>query len=331
MSSNAFLKTFIKYFPLPKALAFDFVGVDIGKNSIKVMKLEDSKFGKIPSKFREYKILETCAILDYEEGGKECNEILGVLKSIKKEFDVDYVNVSIPEVKTYIYKTKVPSSVGKNISKTLLFSVEENVPIKPEEVLIDYFVLGVENDEVEVIVTAVQKEIIEKYTQIFESVGLNPISFEPETHAITRGIIKKGDKNQYLLLNLDSNLSSIAVIEDEVVQYTQILPISSKDFSQEFSEEDAKILKENINKVIIYWGTSISQSKKEDLQTLFLVGEFSSSFQLMHYLEKNISLNIKFASVWNNCFNLDEYIPKLHSRDSLKYAIAIGLALKRIK
>lgn len=333
MFKKSLLKTFSTFFPLPKALSFDFVGVDICKDSVKVVKMKDSKFGKIPVEYKEYKLSTVCSIFESEEVFEKssCEEILSVLRTIKKDFKVDCVNVSIPEIKTYIYKTKIPTSIGVDIQKNLLFSVEENVPLKPEDVLLDYFVISIKDSEVEVVVTVVQKRLIEEYTDLLEKAGLKPISFEPETHAISRAIIRKENKNQYLLVNLDSCMSSVAVIDNEVVQYTQTLPVTSEDFVESFNEEEAKLLKENINKVIIYWETSVSNDSNKKIQTLYLVGECSFSQDLIHYLEKNLPVGVKFANVWENSFSLDDYIPKINARDSLKYATAVGLSLKKIK
>ena len=250
-----------------------------------------------------------------------CDELISVLKTIKKDFNVNYVNFSIPEVSTYIYRTTLSKSVGYDISNALQF------PIEPSDTLLDYFVTNIKENEIDVIVTVVSKSIIEKFTEIIESAELKPLSFEPETHAIVRGIIKKENKNQYVLLNLDKCLSSVAVVENGVVQYTQTVNISNN-FSEKFNEEEAKILKENINKIIIYWSTSLEQADKNEIKNMFLVGENSFSQELLNYLEKNVSLNVKFANVWINCFDLNDYIPNICAKDSVKYATSIGLALK---
>jgi Tfp pilus assembly PilM family ATPase len=333
MSTSAFLNTFTKFFPVPKVLSFDFVGIDLCKDSIKVMRLKDSKFGKVPKMYKEYELDGTCGLMELEPQYKNCEQVLETLKLIKKEFNVNYVNVSIPEIRTYVYKTKIPSGVGDKISETILFSLEENVPIKPDEVLLDFFVIDVDEDSVEAVVTAVSKDIIDMYTKLFEDAGLEPISFEPETHAITRGIISKGDSSQYVLLNLDSCMSSIVIIENEVVQYTQTVSTTSRDFSEGFNEEEAKSLKEQINKIIIYWETTLSDSfkKGDKLKTLYLVGDLLQTNELVNYLEKNMNINIKIANVWTNCFSLDDFIPSLSAKDSLKYSTAVGLSLKRIK
>jgi Tfp pilus assembly PilM family ATPase len=330
MSTDVFLKKFTKFFPVPKSLFFDFVGIDLSKNTVRVMQLQDSKFGKIPKKYREYKLAQKCGLFEINPKYTECEELLDVLKNIKKDFKVNYANISIPEVRNYIYKIKVPSSVGKSLKNVIRYSIDDNVPISHTESLFDFFVINVNEDEIEVVVTVVKKEIIEKYNQIFESVGLKPISFEPETHAVTRGIISPKDKDQYLLINLDKSVSSLAVIKDGIVQYAQTLELENIDFTTSFNEVEAKTLKENINKVLIYWATSGSNTHNEEIGHVYLVGENCYSIELLNYLEKSMALNVKFANVWANTFDLDEYIPEIHFKDSLKYATAIGLALKKL-
>ena len=316
---------------MPKDLSFDFIGIDMCRGSLKVMKMQDSKFGKIPMLFKEYTLKEECGLMLADPEYKNCDETIDTLKKVKKDFNVDYVNVSIPEVKTYIYKIKLPSNVGDKIHEALLFSVTENVPVQPDNILLDYFVVGETEDEIEVIVTVVPQNVIDLYTKLFENAGLKPISFEPETHAITRAIINKGDKSQYLLLNLRSCVSSVAVIDNEVVQHAQTISITSKDFKEGFNKESAKMLKEDINKIIIYWETSVFNAKNKTIQTLYLAGDLPIESDLIHYLEKNLPVNVKVANVWVNSFSLDEYIPKINAKDSVKYATAVGLSLKRIK
>lgn len=331
MSSKSFLKIFNNLFPIPKDLSLDFVGIDMCETSIKAVKLKDSKYGRIPSAFKEYKLNERCGILDIDPEEKQCEEVVEILKKIKKEFKVNFANVSIPEVRTYIYKVSLPVEVVKNINEAILYTVEDNIPLKPEEVLVDYYILSQKENTIDVIVTAVPKLIIDLYTKVYNEAGLSPISFEPETHAIARGLIKENDKNKYLLLNLDSHLSSIAIIEEELVQYTQTLNTTSEDFLGDFDQEVAKKLKQEIQKVIIYWETSPSEIQKDKINTMFIVGGVKNLDQLINYLTKNLPVSVKLGNVWNNCFDLNNYIPKISASESINYATAIGLALKKPK
>jgi hypothetical protein len=94
MSSSGFLKKFTKLFPVPKDLSFDFVGIDFCRDSIKVVKLEDTKYGKIPKMFKEYSLEQQCGLMQLEPEYVNCEEALNVLRQIKKEFKVDYANIS---------------------------------------------------------------------------------------------------------------------------------------------------------------------------------------------------------------------------------------------
>lgn len=331
MSSTGFLNKFTKIVPVPSSLMPGFVGIDLCEDSVRAIRMKKSNVGMVPVKFKEYKMKERCGLFSPQVTLEECDEVFEVLKRIKKDFKVNYVNVSIPESKTYIYKTKIPSSAYSNIAETLLFSLSEHVPIEPQEVVIDYFIIDDDGAELDLIVSVIPKIVIETYTEIFEKAGLHPIAFEPETHAISRGIIGQYDKTPYVILNLDNNGSSIAIVENGLVQYTQTLPIMSVDKDGLFSEESLKTLKENINRVIIYWFTSEKHSEEDRIQNMLLVGEKGSSTRLVNFLEKNMSLNVNFANVWKNSFDLNDYIPSLHAKDSLHFATATGLALKKLK
>lgn len=330
MQRQGFLKTFTKLFPVPKDMNFDFVGIDFCKNSVKVMKIKNTKLGRVPEKYAEYQFEQECTIWDDDGPSEIPEEKLNYLKKIKKDFGVNYVVVSIPEVKTFIYKTELPKNVGSKIQDTLLFGVEENVPIDHEDVLIDFFVSEIRGDQIEVIVTAVSKTLAENLSKIFESVGLQVLGFEPETHAVSRAVISEGDSNHYMLLNLDACVSSMAVVCNGLVQHTQILPISNNDFSKEFDLNTAQALLENINKIIIFWETQ-AQNEGNKIKTIFLFGEYCFSDDLLNFLERKLPINVKFANVWRNAFSFNDYFPKIHMRESLKYAACVGLSLKKIQ
>jgi Tfp pilus assembly PilM family ATPase len=329
--SSLFAHVFTKIFPMPKILSFDFVGVDLSLDTVRVMQLKDTRMGKIPWKYKEYPLKQKCSLFDVNPSENNCSELANVLQKVMKDFGVYYVNVSIPELKTYTYQTTVPRSAETNINEIILYSIVDNIPLSPQEALIDPYISKRSKNSMEVIVSAIPNKVIELYTGFFEKVGLKPIAFEPETHAISRGIIKKGDNNPYLVLNLDGDISTISVIEDALVQFTQTLSVSRGDFKDGFKNQAAAELKDSINKIIIYWFTSRSKSNDDKIQNMYLVGSGGGSNDLVNFLEKNLSVNVQFANVWANCFDLEKYIPNIHAKDSLKYATSVGLALKELK
>lgn len=87
-----------------------------------------------------------------------------------------------------------------------------------------------------------------------------------------------------------------------------------------------------LKKVIIYWFTSKDQSLKTNkIENVILTGENMDSSELVNFLESNLSVNASIANVWKNCFDINTYVPQVSKKDSLKYAICIGLSLFNLK
>ncbi len=324
----------LSFFNPPEFLSLPTFGLDISRSSIKLSKLEEKDIGKIPKFVEEIKLSETCEFFSKEKNATECVEVRGALTKLKKKYKIDFVRVSIPEENTYIFRTLVPGDVLHTIEEFIMYNLDQYIPLDPQEVIFDYKILADRSHEgkIPVIVTAIPKKVINDFTTIIESCGLSVIAFEPETHAISRAVIDREDLNPYIIINVDHHSTSISVVEDGFVQYTQTLPIAGDDISKKMSPGTANVFKDSINKVIIYWFTSKDQVyPSQKIENIILTGEALDSPNLINFLESNLFVNATFGNVWANCFELNEYVPKISKMDSLKYATCIGLCLSKIK
>lgn len=309
-------------------------GLDISRSSIKLSKLKKYKVGMIPQFVEEIPVSETCDFFTQTGETSECKEVKTGLLRLKKKYKVDFACISIPEEYTYVFRTLVPKDVLHTIEEFILYNLDQYIPLDPQEVIFDYKILEKleEDQKIPVIVTAVPKKIIEQYTEIIESCGISVVACEPETHAVARAVIHKDDMSPYIVINVDHRSTSVSIVEDGFVQYTQTLDVSGEELSKKLLPTTAAILKDSINKVIIYWFTSKDQTHTTaKIENVILAGEALDSSNLINFLESNLSVNAAFGNVWNNCFDLDKYVPKISKQDSLKYATCVGLCLSAIK
>ena len=199
--SNALIATFNKVFPIPRVLHLDFVGIDLSADTVRVMQLKDNKFGKVPWRYKEYFLKNRCGLFNPNPVlDANCAELETVLKTIKKDFGISYAAISVLETQTYIYKTELPKTAESNMQEAILFDLGEHVPLSPQEAIVDPFVLKRKRGTIDVVVSAIPANVIELYTSLFEKVGIKPVTFEPEMHAISRGIIQEGDNNPKKLI-----------------------------------------------------------------------------------------------------------------------------------
>lgn len=325
----------ISFLSPPEFLSLPTFGLDISRSSIKLSKLESKEVGFVPKFIEEVKLSETCELFSREKGNLECKEVKTALLKLKKKYKIDFVRVSIPEENTFVFRTLVPQDVLHTIEEFIMYNLDQYIPLDPQEVIFDYKILAdhINNDgKIPVVVTAIVKQVINEFTSVIESCGISVVAFEPETHAVARAVIDKEDLNPYIIINVDHQSTSISVVENRFVQYTQTLPISGDDIAKKMSPGTANVFKDSINKVIIYWFTSQDQvNPGQKIENIILTGEALESPNLINFLESNLFVNATFGNVWANCFDLNDYVPKISKTDSLKYATCIGLCLSKIK
>lgn len=325
-------RLFSKYFPVPQYLTLNPVGIDISSKSVRIVKLRKTNDGFIPLLYDEVKFENACNLLEDEKDLNHCDELRDALKILKKKYNFEFAAISLPEMKTYIFKTKIPKEAISTINETIKFRLEENVPLDPHDVVFDYEIpdngAEVHDNHIDVVVTVLPKGVIRTYTALFKQVGITPISFESESHSIARAVVSEEDKNPYLIINLDGGKVNISVVEENVVHYTSSVPVDSKNVVADFNGQEAQILKEQINKLLVYWFTNKQDVyDQERIENAILTGEGALSPGLVDFLEKHLKLSVQVANVWQNCFSLDKYIPTISHAKSLDYAVSIGSAL----
>ncbi len=322
--------SFLKLFPVPNFLSLDPVGIDISLRSVRVMRLKHSKHGLVPDKYKEVILKEKCELLEKKEDLQNCSELRTALRQLKKELKLNFVTISLPELKTYIFNTTIPFEALNSIDDALAMKLQENVPLDTADMVYEYKITSINNNKstAEVVVTVLPKSVIETYTKLFHEEGLIPISFESESQSVSRAVVGEGDNTPYLIVNFGHAKISFAIVEHGVVYYTSSLPYSSELILKDFSGPESQILKTTLNKLLVYWFTNKHNPDSNDqITNAILTGSFADEPGIATFLEQHLHVNVSVANIWKNCFDINEYIPEMDLKTSLQYNTAVGLAL----
>lgn len=327
-------KSFFQKMPVPGYVSFSSVGLDISSKAIRLIKLKKNKKRMIPVGYKEVVFKQKCKILETDEDLENCNELRNELIKLKEEFDLKYVNVSLPETRTFVFKTKIPMEALETIEDALLVKIQENVPIEPSNILYDYLIPGKikkTDSEVPVVITAFPKEIIATYTTLLKEIGLIPVSFDSESQSIARAVIKEGDVNSYLLINMGYSEINLAIVENRTVEYTSSIQYEGELFKQTLDGPEAQSLKRKINQLLVYWFTNkrdmLNKNEEEKITKAIVTGSLAADPVIINFLEHSLHISVKKGNIWENCFDLNNYIPPLDLEESLKFSTALGLSL----
>lgn len=199
-------------------------------------------------------------------------------------------------------------------------------------------------------------KVVSTYIEVLEAAGLIPVSFQVESQAISRAVIKKGDRDTYLVVNLGEEKTGLCVVSDEVVQFASTFVLSKESsrhaleatasFALKASkEQDAscdefwmKQVADEIQKLFSYWHTHEDKQGElgKKISRVILVGDHPNVGGCLGPVSSSVDVPVTIANVWVNTFSLDEFIPDIplmhvaqnkNDDSSLKYAAAIGLAL----
>lgn len=323
---------FYNAFPTPEYLSLNPVGIDIASDAIYFMKLKKTKNGLLPEKYEKISFGKN---IDINESlsAEDRAVIISGLSQLKNKYRLEYVIASLPEQKTYIFRTILPKQAMSDIVSFIRYQIEENVPLAAIDVNFYYFITGEvnRNGDCGVVVSVFPKQVTNIYTDIFSESGLFPISFFAESRALFHSTVKEGDKTPYLLVRLLPGRVAVSVLESGIIQYTTDIAVDTKVAVSQLQGPEAALLKESLNKILIYWFTSkkdITEHKK--IENVLLVGHDANNPEIIDFLERALKINVDIGNVWINCFDLKKHVPEIDQKTALDYAVCIGLAIKCI-
>ncbi len=351
-----------RYFPMPKFLELPSFGLDISDESLKFVKLIQTKDGIRVSHYGEKKI--PAGIVDSGKI-KDPQRMKEILVSLKKEEGIESVRASLSEEQVYLFNSKLEKAGLLDIREGIEFSLEEHIPISAQDTIFDYELLSEGEHDLKLQVVAIQKNVVEDFFTVFEEAGIVVNSFEPEAEAIRRSVIKTGDMETYMVVDFGEKHSSIFVISKGMVVFTSTLDVGGamltsmieKNFKISFEEAEKKkkecglkrnatntevfsvllngvsILRDEIVKHFLYWNTHKDEegNNRPQIKKVILCGGDSNLIGLAEYFSVSIKTTVETANVWINIAETEKYIPEISADQSLIFASALGLALGDFK
>lgn len=337
------------------------VGLDISDKAVSFVELKRHSGGFVVGRFGRRELPTGAITSGYVN---DTGAVTLILRELRDTFRLDLVNASLSEEKAYLYKTKLPNVLPREIRSSIEFTLEENVPIPPSEAIFDYAIIsghGPEHgDGIEVSVTVLPRAVISTYIGLLSDAGLTPLLFEIEAQAMCRAVIANGDHGTYLVVNLEDEKTGLFIVSGGTVHFTATVPIGGaalaviprqtggpfaptydslarnknvyRTGAPKLSAPDPiAALRAEIKKLSAYWQThagSIGETE-EAIEKMILCGSAATLSECDKYLSMSLGMNVEVANVWRNAFSFDEYIPPIPFSDSLSYAAAVGLALPK--
>ena len=334
------------------------VGIDISDRSIKYAELISRGSGFRLGRFGEVPLPQGVV-----EGGRIVTpeKLIEVLTTLKKEQNLSFVRATLPEEQVYFFRLFLNDAPLDTLRSTIELSLEEHVPIPPEEVIFDFDVVAKNDARVEVAVTASHKAVVETYTECFTKAGLTLLSLELEAEALVRTVTRKQDRFAQLIVDFGETRTGIVVSYGREVYFTSSVTIGGRMLTETLAKhfgisiEEAEkmkrefgllrngpnqdlfslllnniaVLRDEINKHFMYWHTHPDESGKPrpSIEEIILVGGDSNLSGLAGYFSASLHVRTVIGDVWTNIELPHSGVPELARAESLGFATVIGLSL----
>ncbi len=350
--------------PPPNYMTLPSVGVDISDTSMKYVCFIPSLRADKVRVLREWGDISIPENVLQRGEIKDQKILSDVLREFKEKTKAEFIRVSLPEERAYIFETEVKRNVPlKEIHSLLEFRLEENVPLSARDAIFDYELLpGKEKSQTaRVVVAAYQRETIMQYYEACRSAELSPLSFEVEAQAMARAVVPAYTKDTYMLIDFGKTRTGVGIVSEGTLLYTSTIDIGGGQLSQAMrkvlgdvaeseltaikntsglirSVDDAQtyealisitsVIKDEIASRMQYWHLKDSNRGTRRIKKIILCGGSVNLNGLPEYLTESLGVSCERGDVWTNAFRTDVVVPPIEKRYSYGYATAIGLALK---
>lgn len=203
------------------------IGLDIGSSCLKVAQVNMARdpyelvlFGTVPLR-RD--VITEGAITDRAALVAAVHELLAKIKVSRAEVVIGLSGHSSVIIK----RITLPQMSAADLALSIKFEAEQYIPFDINDVNIDFQILGPSEHEagqMDVILVAVKKSLINDYTSILEEAGLSPAVVDVDAFALSNVFEANYDLQDYrnvALINIGSSKTNIVIVHRGIPVFTR--------------------------------------------------------------------------------------------------------------
>ncbi len=339
------------------------IGLDLGSSYIKTIKLKESRGSYELELFDLYplppELIVDGSIID-------SIRLVDSIKDMVKRAGIKTKDavISISGHSSVIIKRiSLPEMSEEDLSESIKFEAEQYVPFDIEDVNLDFQIIGPKEEpgQMDVILVAVKKDIINEYISVIKEAGLNPIIVDIDAFALENmyGINYEIEPGKNIaLLNIGASTINLSILKGGISVFTRDSSLGSNlhtealqreyNISYEIAEklkrgepvenvsaEDAATVIESaseeiLSEIIRSFDYYRSTTMHEDISEVIFSGGCALLGNMSSMITEKTGIETRVAEPFRNI-----KIPKkLEGTNILEIApvmaIAVGLALRRL-
>ncbi|MCB0308237.1 MAG: type IV pilus assembly protein PilM [Bdellovibrionales bacterium] len=347
------------------------VGLDIGSSSVKLVELKSGKNGYELVHFRmaplppeaivDGAIMNSSAVVD---------ALVDIITSEKLK--TKQVATSVSGNSVIVKKIKLPQMTPEELEESIQWEAEQYIPFDIGDVNLDVHILGLDEhnvDQMEVILVAAKKDMINDYMAVIMEAGLSPQVMDVDVFALGNAFEMSyalDESSVTVLANIGANVINVNVMKGFQSTFTRDISIGGNQYTEEIQKqlsvsfEQAEALKiggdpegdlESSSTVIPQEVGTIIRSVSESIATevqrsldfyaagssddkiakIYLMGGSSKIIGLASVVENKTGISTEIANPFKEVFIDEKKFNVAHIQDvAPSAAVAVGLALRKM-
>jgi type IV pilus assembly protein PilM len=217
------------------------LGLDIGSSSVKLVQLKESKKGIQLATFAMAPLPSEAivdgALMNATAVVETIQSMLAAQKLKNKE-----VAVSISGHSVIIKKISLPAMTQEELDDSIKWEAEQYIPFDVNDVYLDYQILQSrpEQGQMDVLLVAAKKEIVDEYSAIVKEAGLDPVVVDVDCFTIQNAFeINYGypPGEAIVLLDVGASTININVISNGITTFTRDISMGGNQFTEEIQKQ----------------------------------------------------------------------------------------------
>lgn len=339
----------------------DFFGLDIGTSALRLVQLRG--VGRVKT-LQRYASMPIDTKLVSSDANADQQKLASTIASFISDAKVTTKNVAVGLPSSRVFTTVVDMDklAPDELAKSIMLQVDSLIPTPLAESKIDWAMIGespVAKDKVEILLSSVPNNFIEKRLDMLEAIGLNVIAFEPDSMAVSRSNVPADMREPVMVVDVGSLSTDLIITVDDIPHLTrgistgtaaivqsaaQNLNIDKQQAEQfvfKFGMSKEKLegqifnsivntvdlLVNDIDKSIKYFHTRYPNKK---LDRIIVTGDASSLPEFPLYIANKFGVPVEIGNAWRNVsYPVDQQNELLAI--SNQFGVAAGLAERAIE
>lgn len=340
------------------------VGLDIGANSIKMVKLNHTKGGYSVGALALRELPPEAIVCD-EIRDREA--VIFNIQSVADECDLNAkdVVVSISGHALITDKLIIDKKTGAEAEQAILFEAEQRSPFDVDDVALDHHVIRTneETNKMDVLLVAARKEFLQSFLGLVRDCGLHPVAVDTDAFAVYNAYVNnyEVDPNRTtVLVNIGHDVTNVLYIHDGYYHSTRDLSVGTRAIFNAIQQEfrlnhelttraiqgrtegaiDQDMLKativsaseEMINSLELAFNYFKSQAKTEAIEWMVLSGGGALIPYLPEFVQSKLQIPLE---IFNPLRNVEFDPERLEGLEPEKIApilaVPIGMAMRKVR